>query len=148
MKTPTTTLRCPPVIGTTARRSHRWSWLAVAGLLGMAFAYYFFNPTEHAIFPSCRFYQLTDLLCPGCGGQRALHCLLHGEIGRAFHQNALFILSLPLGGWLALRLFQFWRTDRALPALYHHRLTPWVVFLLVISFGIVRNLPGFAWLRP
>ena len=139
---------CPPVIVATAKKPRRWLWLMGAGLVGGLLIYYFFNPGEYALFPSCQFYRLTGILCPGCGGQRALHFLLHGELGLAFHYNALFVLLLPAGGWFAIRLFQLWSSGRDLPAVFNHRFTPWIVLSLVASFGIVRNLPVFHWLRP
>lgn len=32
----------------------------------------------------------------GCGAQRMLHALLHGNIAEAFHANAFLLLSFPL----------------------------------------------------
>lgn len=139
---------CPPVIGAPARRLGHWPWLLGAGLIGGLLVYYFLNPGDYALFPGCQFYRTTGILCPGCGGQRALHFLLHGELGLAFHHNAAFMLSLPVGLWFAIRLIQWWRTGRNLPAVFSHRFTPWIIFLLLIGFGLLRNLPFFGWLRP
>ena len=38
------------------------------------------NPYESGAFPSCIFYQATGWYCPGCGGLRATHELLHGDV--------------------------------------------------------------------
>lgn len=139
---------CPPVIVAPAKKPGRWSWLLGAGLIGGLLVYYFFNPGEYALFPGCQFFRVTGNLCPGCGGQRALHFLLHGELGLAFHHNALFVLTLPVGLWFATRLFQLWLTGRPLPGIFNHRFAPWIFFSLLICFGLLRNLPGFGWLRP
>lgn len=40
------------------------------------------------------FKLLTGYDCPGCGSQRALHALLHGDIN-AFAYNPLFIIAIP-----------------------------------------------------
>lgn len=41
---------------------------------------WFYNPAEVNIFPPCLFKLVTGLKCPGCGLQRSIHLLLHGEI--------------------------------------------------------------------
>lgn len=45
---------------------------------------------------SCLLYQTTGIWCPLCGGTRSFVCLIHGNIGRAFAYNQLFIGTLPL----------------------------------------------------
>lgn len=60
------------------------------------YVYYSFNPSLYAFFPPCPFRTLTGLPCPGCGSQRAIHCLLHLDVVGAFRQNALLVLSLPI----------------------------------------------------
>lgn len=66
--------------------------LPVAGLL--LWLYYWYDPALYA-FPKCPFLLITGYKCPGCGSQRALHLLLHGEMGAAGRMNPLFLLALP-----------------------------------------------------
>jgi hypothetical protein len=121
--------------------------LLVGGGLGLI-ALFQFNPAEHHFFPRCAFHVISGWDCPGCGGQRALHYLLHGNLGAAVRHNALLIALLPVGGGgLARSLWRHW-SGRAGPALFHHHWWPWLLCGLVIGFGVVRNLPGFGWLRP
>ena len=54
-----------------------------------------FNPENHAFFPKCPFFILTNLQCPGCGSQRAIYNLIHGNIANAFSYNALLVISIP-----------------------------------------------------
>ncbi len=54
-----------------------------------------FDPATSGVFPPCPVRYLTGLYCPGCGSLRALHALLHGELGRAFAMNPLMIVTLP-----------------------------------------------------
>src|SRR5438445_13753970 len=61
-----------------------------------ALLYFIFDPTKVSIFPPCLLHQVTGLDCPGCGAQRALHQLLHGNLIAALRLNAMFVLSLPL----------------------------------------------------
>ena len=46
--------------------------------------------------PRCIFHELTGWQCPGCGSQRMLHALLHGNIREAWNHNAVLLLLLPL----------------------------------------------------
>lgn len=56
------------------------------------------------------FHTLTGLECPGCGSQRMIHALLHGDIAGAWRHNA-FLLCL----------------------------TPWLLLLGLTETGIIRN---------
>ena len=74
--------------------------LLLAGLV----VFRVFDPETHAFFPRCMFYVLTGLQCAGCGTQRAIHSLLHGNFRSAFAYNALMLLLVPyifLGVYLA-----------------------------------------------
>lgn len=139
----------PPIIPVASRSLARWRWLLGAGVgVGLAILY-FFNPTEHRFYPVCQFYQLTHLHCPGCGSLRALHQLTHGHLGAAFGSNPLLIGSLPLVAWHGVQ-----RLRRAAPpAANQPPLRPafvWIIFGIVLVFGVLRNLPGpaFAWMAP
>ena len=61
--------------------------MTAAVLIALAAVYFFFDPNTEGVFPKCAFYVLTGWKCPGCGSQRALHALLHGDITGAFHMN-------------------------------------------------------------
>jgi len=68
--------------------------VAIAALAVSAYVFYSFNPEEYP-FPKCPIYTLTGYKCPGCGMQRMLHHLLHGDIAGAFACNALLFIVLP-----------------------------------------------------
>ena len=63
-------------------------------IIGVVAVYFVFDPSSSGWFPKCRLYQLTGYKCPGCGSQRMLHALLHGDIAAAFHYNAYLLLVL------------------------------------------------------
>lgn len=42
---------------------------------------------------SCPIHALTGFYCPGCGSTRAVRAVLAGDLPRAFHNNALLVLS-------------------------------------------------------
>lgn len=64
----------------------------VAGMVG--WLYFRFDPAQYP-FPKCPFIAITGYQCPGCGSQRALHLLLHGQVDDALQANPLFVLALP-----------------------------------------------------
>ena len=56
---------------------------------------YNLNPTQYWFMPKCPFKLITGLNCPGCGIQRAIHALMHGEIKEAIHYNYYLLYSGP-----------------------------------------------------
>lgn len=123
-----------------------------AVLLGAAgLFFYLADPATARGYLPCLFHRFTGLLCPGCGGQRAAHLLLHGELAAALRSNVFAVaVILPLGAavygrWVTERLG--WARPR--PA----RVTGAVLLGFVAAaavFAVLRNLPGEPWslLRP
>ncbi len=115
-------------------------WVLCGTLLIIgAVVLYWFDPAHSGFYPVCALHQTTGLLCPGCGGLRALHQLLHGHFVAAFRLNALLVLSLPvLVGFVVWYCVQRFRnkpvTLKVRPAWI------WVGFGMLIAFGIGRNL--------
>ena len=105
-------------------------------------------PTSGGWYPPCLFNVATGLHCPGCGGTRSLHLLLNGDVAGAVHQNALMLAALPLVGWylVAMSIYAL-RGKWVGPNLNGARLAG-AVAILVIGFGIVRNIPGLEMLAP
>ena len=56
---------------------------------------YNLNPTQYWFMPKCPFKLITGLNCPGCGIQRAIYALMHGEIKEAIHYNYYLLYSGP-----------------------------------------------------
>jgi len=112
-------------------------------------ALFLFNPAQHGFYPFCLFYRSTGLLCPGCGGLRAIHQLLHGHLSAAFRFNALFVCSLPFFAWFGARHLLAKIRGDARPVLVRP-LRLWLGFVVLVVFGILRNLPfaHAAWLAP
>lgn len=111
---------------------------AIIGVGAFIAIYYFFNPEEH-IFPQCLFYRLTGWQCAGCGSQRMIHALLHGDIVAAWHYNAMILLASPiLISMLVANLFK-----HKIPRFHKFIYSPWVVWTLVGSimvWWILRNI--------
>ena len=102
---------------------------------------FFFPPEQHAFYPRCMFHVVTGLDCPGCGGLRAAHRLLHGEWAAAFAFNPLLVALAPVLGWFTLDWGLRATTGRALPNPFRHRAWIWVLLGVILAFSIARNLP-------
>ncbi len=104
---------------------------------------YRWNPATAGFYPTCPFLTLTGWYCPGCGSLRAMHQLLHGNLGAAFDLNPLLLMTLPLVAWeLAARLLD--RPGWSL--LSSASMSPvWVRAMgaSLVAFGFLRNLPQY-----
>jgi len=106
------------------------------------------DPNVAGHYPVCLSLTLTGTYCPLCGGLRAVHDLMLGNVAGAFRMNPLVVLGLPL---LALA---WWRWVRR--ALRGIRATvpavtwpAWVTFGVIAAFWVARNVPALqGWLAP
>ncbi len=113
----------------------------IATLLGgFALIYYFFNPSTTFFIP-CPLHYITGFYCPGCGSQRAIHLLLHGDLIGAFRFNPLMVLTLPIliyglgitaANWIFGTSYRF--------MLFYSKLFIFGYFGLAILYWILRNL--------
>jgi hypothetical protein len=114
---------------------HLWASItsAIVAAAG-AVILYRFDPSAFHFYPPCIFHALTGLQCPGCGSTRALYHLLHGDVAGAFRLNQLFFALVPF-------LAAAWRWPRILtkPSV------AWTIAVVVITYGVVRNLPFWPW---
>lgn len=110
---------------------------------GVLLLFYLFDPSTFSIFPSCYFKKLTGFDCPGCGGQRALHDLLHFRFTEAVNHNVLMVAGSPVLAFVTLNAFFFEKKKFFKPKVL------WIICATVVTFWIVRNLPidALEWLR-
>ncbi|MGI8664678.1 MAG: DUF2752 domain-containing protein [Jatrophihabitans sp.] len=114
--------------------------LTGAGLLA-ALGLYAVNPnTTHV--PLCPLHALTGWSCPLCGATRATYAMLHGDLATALHDNALYVLALPM------LVLLWWRWVAGRPGRLLPRPGFWSLLVLALAFGALRNLPFAAWLAP
>ena len=104
--------------------------------------YRLFDPYEVGFFPPCPFRELTGLKCPGCGSQRALHYLLHFELGKAFKENSLMILSIPyLTLGFVIDALQFHSSNLLkLRKVFYGETAIYIVIAVIVSYWIGRNV--------
>jgi O-antigen/teichoic acid export membrane protein len=103
-----------------------------AALAGLALAFYEFAP--RSIWPKCPIHTVTGIYCPGCGGQRWLSSILHGDFTSAWHYNQLDSLSpLFIAAYFLVRKFK--------PGILTNVVFVGVLVAGLIAFVIWRNLP-------
>ena len=121
----------------------------LAAMFGSGFVWYF-DPTTTSLFPVCPLFKLTGLACPGCGLTRGFHALFNGDVATALHYNALiplfaviFVFGLILMTLVAVK-------GMAIPKWIYSPKPLFAFFILLIVFGVARNLPfyPFTFLYP
>ena len=95
---------------------------------------------EVNLYPKCIIYTITGYSCAGCGGLRAAHAVLNGDVMEAFTLNPLlfiYVLCIFIGLFLkkyfSVHQFGFANWFKSL----------WIqhaAILLIISYVVLRNL--------
>lgn len=91
-----------------------------------------FDPTSVPA-PKCVFHLLTGFDCPGCGSQRAIHALAHGQIARAWSYNPALFFAIPLAALYA------WSPQRLYRIMYA-RITLLSLVGAILAWWILRNV--------
>lgn len=127
---------------TAPSRASRVTSVAVVAAMGAACAYTaIVNPNESSAYPQCPLRLVTGVDCAMCGGLRATHALLGGNVIQALRQNLLVVLLAPF----ALYTFAQWVAAQwgvRLPGLPVRRWMVWTLLGAAVVYTVVRNL-GF-----
>ncbi len=99
------------------------------------------DPATSGLFPPCPFRYLTGWYCPGCGSLRALHQLLRGNFRAAWAYNPLAMALLPFLAYGTASYALFEIRGRHLPRLFLPAVWIRVLCVVIILFGIARNIP-------
>lgn len=113
--------------------------VVVATLLLLGAFYFFVDPGSSIVAPKCVVKALTGYDCPSCGGQRALHALLHGEVADAFRLNPFLVVAVP---YLLALLYAHFATGRRaarVRQVTHHPAVIWGYVVLFFLWWVVRN---------
>jgi uncharacterized membrane protein YhdT len=134
----------PPVIGesaATAAGPPRWlAGLGLACILAALWLLREFEPRGQPFYPRCWLFVLTGIECPGCGGLRAAHALLNGDVARAWSLNPLAVALAPVAGWVVLATGLKRHRGVSLPNPFGHRYAIAVLLGITVGFAIARNL--------
>ena len=71
---------------------------------------------------------MTGYKCPGCGSQRAIHAMLHGDALGAIRYNAMLLPAIPVVVLLFVAEFN------------RERWMIWGCFIMVTAWWIGRNI--------
>lgn len=115
--------------------------LILLGAAGSCVLLYSVDPAaDDSPYPLCPFRALTGLPCPGCGTLRATNRLLHADVGAALGYNALFVLMLPVLGYILVRSLAM-MVGRDAPEISAPRWSGYAVLVVVLAFWLLRVLP-------
>lgn len=123
--------------------TRRAAWAAGA-LAGTAYLY-LVDPNQPGHYLPCPTYALTGTYCPGCGGLRSAHALLHGDVAASLGYNPAV---LPLLAFLVVWGVRWWQRGRPRVSLTTSGWRFRLVLALVGVFWVARNVPGWDWLSP
>lgn len=124
--------------------SLHWVAIRCAVLVGIGLCLailYKVSPLQSSFLPKCPFKLITGLNCPGCGFQRAVHSLLHGNVIQAFHYNWFLVYAGPYALLFLVEWFlpnSEWKAD--LDRVIENK---YVVDFYIVSYVIwliVRNI--------
>lgn len=90
----------------------------------------------------CIFHEVTGLYCPGCGGTRAIIALAKLDIYQAIRYNILTVIAIPVF-CTALICKYIFKIKYKIPDLVWY-----FVIVIIIIYGILRNIPYFSFLAP
>lgn len=115
-----------------------------AAATALLLLYYFFDARKENFFPVCPFLKLTGFYCPGCGSQRAVSALLHGQLLSAFGFNLLVPLSIPFILYGVVAEFQHvFKQVIIKNNFFYAPFFAKITAIVVISFFILRNIPVY-----
>ncbi|WP_366937736.1 DUF2752 domain-containing protein [uncultured Apibacter sp.] len=113
--------------------------------------YYYYDPGKSNYGLPCFFKLVTGLNCAGCGGQRALHNLLHGNFLLALRYN-FFIYLIPFFLYLFyvnIEVYIFRGKKFVLDFMFSNKLGI-IGILIILVYMVLRNIPyvPFIYLSP
>ncbi|MFA9463226.1 MAG: DUF2752 domain-containing protein [Velocimicrobium sp.] len=119
--------------------------LTLSLLLGLGYAFFV---VKTGIAIPCMFHLFTGFYCPGCGTSRMCIAIIQGDFYHAFYYNPFIFCIIPLFGFYIVR-----QTINYIKGV-KWQMSTWELILwksfvvLLILYGIIRNLPGMDVLRP
>lgn len=117
------------------------------GILLFGFLYAWWCQVSHWHIP-CIFHKITGLYCPGCGITRMCLALLNGDLKTAFNSNPAIFTLAPVGLLLGLRITYHYIKTGNMQLSKYQTVILWVIVVILVIFGIVRNILLLTGHRP
>lgn len=114
--------------------------LGILLLISALTLFFVYDPSEVSLFPPCPFLYLTGFYCPGCGSQRAIHDLLHGDLVGGLDHNLMIGLLLLVLGYQMIHWVLTRYSNRPIKNILHHPYATNTILALVIAFWVLRNI--------
>ncbi len=96
----------------------------------------------------CIFHTVTGLHCPGCGISRMFIALFKLDFKAAFQYNALIFALSPIALFFIVRHYVLYILYGKRKSEKFETVLLIIALILLIIFGILRNLPTFSFLAP
>lgn len=96
----------------------------------------------------CVFKTLTHLNCPSCGVSRMCVSISHGDIKSAFYYNQVLVFLTPLIAlYYIFYQIRYIRTgQRKISKLENNTMI--LIIVILVIYGIIRNLPFYPYRLP
>ncbi|MBD5193512.1 MAG: DUF2752 domain-containing protein [Bacteroidales bacterium] len=116
--------------------------VAVAAVVAMVALYSRFDPTSTWWMPRCPSKMITGFDCPGCGSQRAIHALLHGDVAGAVRYNFMIFPAMTMVALLLVAQLgrHRWRAMGRMHNLLNSTPVILTVLVVMIVWWVVRNI--------
>ncbi|HBR55983.1 MAG TPA: DUF2752 domain-containing protein [Blastocatellia bacterium] len=128
-------------LATRAERMAAGAGVAVMSI--GALLVWYLDPANTGYLPSCPLRRTTGIACPGCGLTRGFHALFHGDFASALDFNALIPIFIIIFGYFYLSMLLVFVRGRAFPRWSLSLPMIWGFLVVLIVFGILRNLPFY-----
>jgi hypothetical protein len=132
--------RLQPVLVATRKQVFRVIIIS-ATVLVLALLYFFVDARHSGFFPACPLFTLTGLYCPGCGSQRAVSALLHGDLFEAIDYHVMLVVSTPLVLYSAvITVTNIFRDKPLSQKIFYSPMFVRIFLVTVLMFGVLRNI--------
>ncbi len=116
-------------------------------ILLIGFVYFIFVKLTPFGIP-CVFNLLTGLHCPGCGVSRMFISLASLNFKAAFSYNAYIMIVGPIAAIFVIRHYVLYILNGKQKPKKFETVLLVIAFVLMVIFGILRNIPYFSFLAP